>query len=135
MSLANQATSENPVQTITDEKCSLVNLCGHPIHVMDPNTQQIITIAPEKLVARVENTQKVVGKINGIEVVDNRFGAIYNLPDPKEGVKYITSLVVQQVNATNANPRTDLVGPDMSAAGRINHPDGSIKCVKRLTRW
>jgi len=108
-----------------------VNLCPPDVSYLDPRTGAVVTVPPEKIPARAKNDRRYVGKINGVDVHANKFGATMDLPPRKQSVCFIVALVILQANAKLPahERRTDLVGPDMSPAGCVRE-NGNVKYVK-----
>jgi hypothetical protein len=82
---------------------------------------------PSQGIARVTEKQSVVGSESGIELRTTIYGEIEGLPEVKEGVFVIVSLLVRQVNTASPNPRKDLVSPDTGAS--CIRENGVIKSV------
>ncbi len=81
---------------------------------------------------RVDTTSTVVGEINGVDVVDTQYGEIVGLPDAREGVVYIVSMLVR--DAAKAAGRTDTVSPDTAPGSVVRNAEGQILGVKRFAR-
>jgi hypothetical protein len=111
----------------------LVNLTPHPV-VIRINGHDV-TVPPVKPAARVSTTEGIVGVISyeGFEIplVESGYGNIIDLPDPKEGVFYIVSLVVAQ--RAVATGRLDVLAPDTGPTA-VRDENGKIVAVTRLVR-
>jgi hypothetical protein len=114
----------------------LVNLTPHPI-VIQLSTGERMTFEAEKPAARVVCKPNPVGEPLTIDVNDrlipvNRaqeFGAVENIPEPREGVGYIVSGMV----LARCFGRTDVFGPATGPMdGAIRDEKGNIIAVTRL---
>ena len=83
-----------------------INLTPHEIRVRLTNGEEF-KFAPSGQAARVSVTSEKVAEPEGIPVLRQVFGAVQGLPEPEEGVIYITSTLVAQVAK-----RVDVVSPD-----------------------
>ncbi len=73
----------------------IVNLTPHELNfVMGDGAE--IKIPPSGMVARVEETSKNVGSVNGIPIIKKTFGQIEGLPEPQENTIYVVSLLTAQ---------------------------------------
>ncbi|WCF11484.1 hypothetical protein NDS46_31500 (plasmid) [Paenibacillus thiaminolyticus] len=103
-----------------------INLTPHDVVIMERN--EIIKVIPASgNVARVQTHAKAVGKLDGIEVVKTVWGDIEGLPEPKEGIVYIVSMLVGQ-----AAKRSDVIGPDTSPDSAIRNEAGQIVGCRRF---
>lgn len=107
-----------------ESKMELVNLTPHPIMVEGFGTFE------SKGLARVSTTQKVVGNINGIDLVETVQGQVEGLPEMEEGKMYIVSGMV--LSALKGS-RADVVAPDTGSTA-IRNEKGQIIAVTRFTR-
>jgi len=103
----------------------------HAIHIADDAGNIIRTIEPSGHVARVSVDQQVVGEIDGVPVVETRWGAVEGLPEPEPDTVYITSTLVMQ--AAKAMGRTDVVSPDTGPTA-VRDSEGRIIAVRRFQR-
>ncbi len=110
----------------------LKNLTPHVI-VIRPGDEEVV-LPPSGQVARVSVSAKELYKIAfagiRVPVVRTEFGDIVDLPDPDEGVIYVTSTLVAQAAA--ARGRTDVVAPDTSPESAVRDQEGRIVAVRRL---
>mgnify|MGYP001346088983 CR=1 FL=1 len=103
----------------------VINATPHVVNVIGG-----IDIPPSGIVPRLETTEEKNGVVvvSGIEVplFEQHFGGVVGLPEPKEGVLYITSLVVAQAAA--AMGRNDIVAPHSvrDGSGKVVGCDGFI---------
>lgn len=118
----------------------LVNLTPHEIVLMDDSGEKEIARIPVAgEAARVETraTQTGTVEINGVSIpiVSTQFGEVKNLPEPEDGVIYITSILVAQALR---GKRDDVVAPDTGPDSAVRFADGpqkgQIKGVRRFTR-
>jgi hypothetical protein len=80
---------------------TFVNLTPHVIKL------PYKTIEPQGIVARCEETTKVEGYIDGVEIVVRTYGNVYDLPNPNPDTIYIVSILVRLARPD----RTDLASP------------------------
>lgn len=109
----------------------LINLTAHPIHIANEDGRIIRTIEPSGIVARVAVEQTIIGEVDGIPVVETRWGAVEGLPEPQKDVVYVTSTIVLQ--AAKAAGRTDVVSPDTGPTA-VRDEEGRIIAVRRFQR-
>jgi len=101
----------------------LVNLTSHNISLVHSDGS-IETIPSTGVIARVAARQKVLYMLNDLPVMLTKWGAIVGLPEPEEGVIYITSTIVAMVAK-----RDDVVCPNTSPTMGVRE-DGRITAVK-----
>ena len=102
----------------------LINLTPHSVVVEGLGTFESGGLA------RVSTTQKVVGNINGIDLVETAQGQVEGLPEMEEGKMYIVSGMVL---GTLKGSRVDVVAPDTGNTA-IRNEKGQIIAVTRFTR-
>lgn len=96
------------------------NLTPHDINLILPDGE-VFTIPATGVVARVDSHVEQIGHIGAIPVINTVFeldSDVIDLPDPQDGVIFITSMSVAQV----VTDRTDVLVPaDLRRddAGRI----------------
>jgi len=111
---------------------NLINLTPHDltVYLADGTT---LTIPPSGVVARVSQDYTPLGTLNlgnaQVPLVATTYGAIQGLPDPVDGVFYITSALVAQ--AAWSQGRKDVLAPD-TGAGAVRDDQGRIVGVRRL---
>src|SRR5437879_1638997 len=105
---------------------SYQNYTPHTINVHLDHGEQFEF--PSQGIARVNESRTDMPSHGNIPIQKTTYGHIEGLPPSQQGVKYIVSMVVSQVNQKSLNPRDDLVSPD---TGRICIRDekGNIKAV------
>ena len=81
-------------------------------------------------IARVETTQKVVGNLAGIYLVQTEFGQVVGLPEMEKGTYIIVSAMV--LSALNGS-RADVIAPDTGNTA-IRNEKGQIIAVTRFTK-
>lgn len=105
----------------------LVNLTPHPVRLLLGDGTEVV-IPPSGQVARCAEVVEEVGSIvlegQRVPVVRKRFGKVYGLPEPREGVAYIVSRPVAQVAR-----RADLLVPDA-----LVRENGFVVGCRRLSR-
>ena len=102
----------------------LINLTPHSVVVEGLGTFESGGLA------RVATTQKVVGNVNGIEIVETVQGEVEGLLEIEEGKMYIVSGMV--LSALKGS-RTDVIAPDTGSTA-IRNEKGQIIAVTRFTR-
>ncbi len=109
----------------------IINLTPHEITLLDENGNEILMLPPAEKPARatVKNERVGVVGVGGVEIPLNGMkveGETENLPEPKEGVIFIVSLLV-----CRANPhRGDLFIVDEL----VRDKNGRILGAKALSR-
>ncbi len=74
--------------------------------------------------ARVTQTQTVVGEVDGIRLVTVQFGEVIGLPEPVPGTLYLVSAMVREA----CKSRTDLASP----GDLVRDEAGNIQGCKSL---
>lgn len=74
----------------------LINLTPHTLNIVRADSS-VLTIEATGKIARVSSKTEVVEVIDGIEVIEQTFGNIVDLPEPEEGTKYIVSRMVKNL--------------------------------------
>lgn len=95
---------------------TIINLTPHEVNVVSNGTTR--TFNPSGTVARVSVTDTVVDTIDGVDILEERYSDVVDLPDPADDTIYIVSLLVCQA----CPERIDLVHPSRPIrddAGRI----------------
>lgn len=95
----------------------IVNCTPHDINVVREDGE-IVTFTRSEAPARCTVERVQVWEIDGIPLFRSEFGAVENLPEPKDGTRFIVSRVVAEA----ARERHDLLIPDDTVrdeAGRI----------------
>lgn len=82
-----------------------INLTPHVLNVKKTDGTYL-TIAPSGTVARVATSTVTLPPIDGVSVSSVLFGDVSDLPNPVDGVIYITSMLVAQ-----AAKRADVLSP------------------------
>ena len=88
----------------------IINLTPHAISLADQAGEIIAAYAPSGEVARVSTTRKVVGSVDGADIVRTVFGEVLGLPASQEGVFLLVSSLVAQ--AAKEMGRGDIIAPD-----------------------
>lgn len=78
---------------------TIKNLTPHPITFVGVDGGADLTIAPEPTPARLSTEVVTIGDVNGIPVTETRFGDVTGLPEPQDGVVYVTSALVAKAAA------------------------------------
>lgn len=82
-----------------------VNLTSHDIVIFlgDGTT---CTVLPSGIVARTTMESEVVAIVNGVQITKDKYGEVFDLPEPQDGVLYIASHIV-----CKAAHRSDVICP------------------------
>ena len=100
---------------------TIVNMTPHSIKLV--TASGTMQYAPVGL-ARVSQTQTVVGEVDGVKLVNVHFGEVVGLPEPVTGTLYIVSAMVREA----CKSRTDLASP----GDLVRDADGNIQGCKSL---
>jgi hypothetical protein len=117
----NAMTNNNDNQNQTGT-VNIINCTPHPVSILNTKTGQMVTIPKGDIIPRVASVTKHIRTVETnfgtINITQNTFGQVENLPEPQPNTFLIVSAMVM-----NACPnRTDLVCPNESvrdAEGRI----------------
>jgi hypothetical protein len=109
----------------------IINLTPHDFSLCNEAGDVVRVIQPTKPAARVSSASQAIGSIDGIPVTETAFGAVEGLPDPREGVCYIVSLLVQQ----RVPHRSDVYRPDTGPSSVVRDAAGQIVGVKALAAF
>jgi len=85
----------------------LINVTPHKLNIHNEDGN-VMEVEPSGVVARVVMTSEVVNSVDGIPVYKTVFGDL-DIPEPREGVLYVASLIVAAHAARLG--RTDVVSP------------------------
>ena len=107
----------------------LVNLTPHPFNLVDSNGDIVLSLDgadnPPRVDVQDSFDQTIQVDGNDVDVFQNSYGDVQNLPDPQDGVLYIVSRMV-----VNACPdRDDLVIPN----DLVRDDDGNIVGCQNLS--
>ena len=94
----------------------ILNLTPHRVSIRRED-MSFLDLNPEPVPARRAVKNVVLGTVDGIVVSSQVFGPVENLPEPREGVLLLVSLIVAQAHPE----RRDLVTPGTA----IRNPDGT----------
>lgn len=73
---------------------NIVNLTPHEIKII--KDKDCMVINPSGMIARCEQSQILIGRVNGVEVYKTKLGEVKDLPNANKDTVYITSIVVAQ---------------------------------------
>lgn len=99
----------------------IINLCGDHLVRVQREDGRILELEYVGTCARVNYKQKRVGEVDGVPIYVNYGGKISGLPEPQEGVVYVTSRLL----ASEAR-RIDVCCPN-TAPWHVVCRDGSGK--------
>jgi len=86
---------------------NIINITPHTLNIHSANG--VVTVEPSGTIARVATTSEEVGSVDGVPIYRTSFGDIEDLPQPKEGIVFVASLIVASRAA--ALGRKDVVSP------------------------
>jgi hypothetical protein len=101
----------------------IVNLTPHKINVVSETT---VSFPPSGKVARVTQNLLEVENENGIPIFTEKLGEVENLPQAKDGVMFIVSVMVR----TACPHRTDVVSPGKMIRNSEGQPIGCEGLIK-----
>ena len=106
----------------------LVNLTPHAISLANEAGEIVTTIPPSGTIARVATVSAKLDEIDGVPVNLQSFGEVSGIPEPEEGVRYITSTLVAQ-----AARRPDVLAPDTGPTAV--RKDGQVVAVRAFVAF
>ena len=106
-------------------RLKLKNCTPHVIRLKDPSTGLMDHLEPCGLVPRLQVKQVDESKKAGFPLFRTVVGDVEGLPDPEDGVMFITSTMVAQ-----AAKRPDIVAPDTGPTAI--REDGQVVAVTRF---
>lgn len=86
----------------------IINLTPHTVNIVDQTGNTIATF-PSEGNARANQTEKLVGSVNGICLFSVEFGETVGLPEPEEGVKYVVSIITANAAKAAGRDTSDLL--------------------------
>lgn len=112
----------------------LVNLTPHPLNLYTVG-DGVVELPVSGTLARVRSTSVFVGEAGGMPVYETAFDAVEGLPEPSEGVLFITSSLVLRALTSAGIKRPDVLAPGTGPNdGPIRDQNGRIVGVTRLIR-
>lgn len=116
----------------------IVNLTPHEVVLFDQEGKNEIARYPASgVVARVSTTEKVVGELEGVPLVNTEYGEVTGLPsEPEPGTYYVVSILVAQAVQSNHEMYEKFKGrilvPNTSPTplGVVRDEQGRIRGVK-----
>jgi hypothetical protein len=84
-----------------------VNVTPHAVTIHQNG--DIMVVPASGVVARCATTDKIVGQIDGVDIHAMSYGELDGLPEPKENVIYIASMLAAQ--AAKRAGRSDVYAP------------------------
>ena len=102
----------------------IINLNQHSINILDENGNINMIFPCSDMVARCTESRKKVGEINGVPITETVYGEVVDMPQPKEGVIYLTNYTVRR----KYPERDDLYYPN-----EVIRQEGKIIGCKSLT--
>lgn len=107
----------------------IINLTPHDVVIISEGKEKKIYPKSGKM-ARVATNSVVVGEVDGVAIVSQKYGEVDGLPEPKAGTLYIVSMVVRLA----LPDREDLISPDTSPQSTIRDENGQIIGVRQFVR-
>ena len=84
------------LESLLSGQTTIVNLTPHEITVYDAAGESVLQVIPSSGMARAAQTREPLDRINGIPVSKTGYGAVEGLPDQRDGVVYIVSVLTAQ---------------------------------------
>lgn len=105
----------------------ILNLTDREVSITDINGVTTV-LRPQGTIVQVSIHTKVLGKVNGIDIVTYTYSEVSGLPEPKKDTMYLVSWAVLQ--ALN-NTRPDVIAPDTSPTSVVKGKgtDGAWKVI------
>lgn len=111
----------------------LINLTPHSLNLY--TADGVVELPVSGQLARVRSTSVFVVEAGGMPVYETTFSDIEGLPEPQEGVHYVTSNLVLKALKTAGISRPDVLAPGTGPNdGPIRDQNGRIVGVTRLIR-
>jgi hypothetical protein len=111
----------------------LINMTPHALTLY--TADGVVELPVSGQLARVRSSSVFVGEVGGMPVYENAFSEVEGLPEPQEGVHYVTSSLVLKALKTAGISRPDVLAPGTGPNdGPIRDQNGRIVGVTRLIR-
>lgn len=107
-----------------------VNLTPHPVTIRKPDGSEI-TIAPSGVVARVNSSEEVLQALDGIPVIQRKWGDIQFGGSIEPDKIYIVSSLVLSALQNGSPLAHSMVAPDTGETA-LRDEKGQIRAVTRL---
>lgn len=108
---------------------NIINLTPHTVNICTEDGEIECSFKSEG-VARASQVAVPFGDVNGIELVEMRFGPTVDLPDPKAGTVLIVSAITASAAKAEGRSTDDLV----LTADTVRDKDGRIVGCRRFAR-
>ena len=108
---------------------NIINLTPHTVNICTEDGEIECSFKSEG-VARAIQVAVPFGDVNGIELVEMRFGPTVDLPDPKAGTVLIVSAITASAAKAEGRSTDDLV----LTADTVRDKDGRIVGCRRFAR-
>jgi len=99
---------------------TLTNLTPHDVVVLDATNREVVRLPPSGTVARCQVTTALVETVDDVAYYVTTYGAVTELPEPVDGVRYVVSMLVR----TACPARRDLCSPGELVRGLDGQPVG-----------
>lgn len=111
----------------------LINMTPHALNLY--TTEGVVELPVSGQLARVRSSSVFVGEAGGMPVYENAFSDVEGLPEPQDGVIYVTSSLVLKALASAGISRPDVLAPGTGPNdGAVRDASGRIVGVTRLVR-
>lgn len=107
----------------------IINLTPHDVVILKEDHERKVYPKSGE-VARVTTISEIIGEIDEVSIVSQKYGDVIGLPDPVEGTYYLVSMVVRMALPS----RLDLISPDTSPQSTIRDEIGQIIGVRQFVR-
>ena len=109
---------------------TIINLTSHPINIVDEEGN-VIKVFESAGVARAAQEDVEIGTLEGIPIIESKFGEIADLPKYSKGTYYIVSaLAAKAASLSGRNTR------DLFLTGKtVRNSDGQIIGCQALARY
>lgn len=111
----------------------MINLTPHALNLYGAGG--IRKVAPSGKLARVRTSSELLGEVDGVPIYQHQFSDVEGLPEPTDGVIYVTSSLVLKALASSGKRRADVLAPGTGPNdGAVRDATGRVVGVTRLVR-
>lgn len=105
----------------SDDDVAIVNLTPHPVEIVDADGE-VVRVLESEGIARAVQTDSPVEDLDDIPMVCSTYGGTEGLPEPKQGVYLLVSMMTANAAKDEGRNCSDLLIP----AGIVRDDDGQI---------
>jgi hypothetical protein len=87
------------------------NHTPHPVKILDHNNNVVRVIEPSGTFARLAESTRPAGDVDGIPLAETTYGQLTGVPAPEPGVVHIVPLVTALAVRASGDTRQDLLVP------------------------